>query len=331
MHRKQKMSFKVSPHLISGMPSIEESKLLHRNKVAAIAHIASFIGLLIAYNYWSAAKRHASRDAYRLQIAGPFTGTQGANPNEETNPQCTTDPTGPLPGQCITEPIYQPPRRVLTFNVIVACLAFFAFTAAAHLFYAYGKSYLPNIRAGWNPYRWGEYAISATLMSIILGFVDGANDVNTLLALAVMTAAMQFCGFTTESLLKGTQKVNKTAILGTAATGWLLFIGLWTILIYSFTVQVHDVDVKFKGVVQTTGPQAGKPIKVPSWVLIVIIIQLVNYALFGIVQLQHIRARLKGPVDFGKYESAYIGLSFSAKLALAAGLGYGLIFRVKNC
>lgn len=319
------MSFKVSPGLTD-----TEHKLLFRNKIAAFAHIASFVGLIVAYNYWSSAKRHASRIAYRLQISGPSKVTYPNNP-EATNPQCTTDPNGPLPGQCITEPVYQPPRHVLTFNVIWACLAFFAFTAAVHLFYASNRGYIANVRLGWNPFRWGEYAISASLMSIILGFVDGANDVNTLLALAVMTAAMQFCGFTTESLLKGTGKVNKTAVLSSTFTGWLLFLGLWTILIYSFSVQVHDVDVKFKGINQNSGPQAGQPIKVPSWVLIIIIIQLVNYALFGIVQLRHIRARFKGSVDFSKYENAYIGLSFSAKLALAAGLGYGLIFRVKDC
>lgn len=310
-----------------------EIKLLQYNKKASIVHVASLVGLFLAYNVWATAKKHAVRNAYRYQIAGPPPDTSPPpfDPSQETPLICTTNPVAPEPGQCTTEPNYQAPKKVFSFNIIWACFAFFAFTAVAHAWYASDRGYITNVRQGWNPLRWFEYAVSASLMSVIIGLIDGADDAALLWALFLMTAGMQLCGYTTEAVLKQPGHVNATAIMGSTTTGWLLFIGLWSILIYSFMTQVHDVDVKYKGVEQTTGPQTGKPIKVPSWIYIIILIQLVNYALFGFIQYQHIQERLKGPVDFIKYEHKYIALSFIAKIGLAAGIGYGLIFRVKNC
>ena len=313
--------------------SVDEVKLLHYNKKACWVHIASLVGLFLAYNVWNASKKYSTRNAYRYQLAGPPPDTSPPpfDPSLETPLICTTDPVAPEPGQCTTEPNYQAPKKVFSFNVIWACFAFFAFTAVAHAWYASDHGYITNVRQGWNPVRWLEYAVSASLMTVIIGLVDGADDAALLWALFLMTAAMQFCGYTTEAVLKQPGRVNATAIMGSATTGWLLFIGLWSILIYCFLNLVNDVDTKYKGVTQTEGPQAGQPIKVPSWIIIVILIQLVNYALFGGIQFQHIQERLKGPVDFIKYEHKYIALSYIAKVGLAAGIGYGLIFRVKNC
>ncbi len=311
----------------------DEIKLLQYNKKACLYHILSLVGLFVAYNLWSVSKSLSTRNAYRYQLAGPPPDTDPPpfDPSLETPLVCTSNPVAPEPGQCNVEPNFQAPKKVFSFNVIWACFAFFAFTAVAHAWYASDRGYINNVRQGWNPLRWLEFAVSASLMTVIIGLIDGANDASLLWALFIMTAAMQFCGYTTESVLRQPGRVNTTAIMGSTTTGWLLFLGLWSILLYSFLIQVNDVDTKYKGVEQTEGPQAGKPIKVPSWIIIVILIQLVNYFLFGAVQYQHIQERLKGSVDFIKYEHKYIALSFIAKIGLAAGIGYGLIFRVKNC
>jgi len=303
--------------------------LIRSNSLAGSLHLVTLASLVAAYAAWPNAHTHATRKAYRYQIAGPSSNL--AHPEQEILGVCTTQgSSGISPGKCTTEPNFMFPKPVFQLNVIYACMAFFLFTSGAHFWYASSPKYFAHIQEGWNPYRWIEYAISASLMTIILGLVDGANDATLLLVLAVMTGAMQFCGYTTESILKVPGLVNMSAVWGASVTGWLLFVGLWYALISSFASQVKDVDTKFKGLNQPA-PDDTKPIKVPSWIYIVIGIQLFNYFGFGLVQYKHIQARLKGSVNYIGFEHAYIGLSFSAKLGLAAGVAYGLLFRVKDC
>jgi len=229
---------------------------------------------------------------------------------------------------------FQKPANVTSVNLIYGTIAFFLITAAAHIFYAtdgFGsRAYTSNLAQGWNPFRWFEYAVSASIMSVLIGLADGVRDSSTLILLAGVTAAMQFNGFTVESLLRGKQKLSAnavTGIQGSTVSGWILFVILWSVLIYSFLTLKHDVDTLYSG---ETGPD-NKPIQVPSWIIFVVLFQLVYYASFGIVQFKHIQKRLKGPYDYLSTESSYIWLSYFAKLSLGAGLSYGLLFRFKDC
>lgn len=297
--------------------------LQNQNWVAAAAHLLTGITVLVLYLVWPATQSRASAETFRYQVAGPTTPAT-----------CNTAGTIPLtPDQCNTEIVFQKPKAVASFNVIYGVLAFFGLTAVAHIFYAtdgFGsKAYTRSVSSGWNPYRWVEYAITASIMTALIGLVDGTRDTGTLVAIVAMTAAMQFCGFTVESVLRSSMAPWQTdTITGATVIGWILFVALWFVLIYSFANLVSDVDTLYKG---TTGPD-GDSITVPAWIWYVVIFQLLYYASFGIVQLVHIRGRLTNPnFNYKSIEEWYIYLSYFAKLSLASGLGYGLLWRTKDC
>jgi hypothetical protein len=292
--------------------------LLTQNWLAAGAHLFSGILVLVLYNYWSVTKNYARAETYRYQLAGP-----------NTNAQCTTTGLPPVtPDQCETEIVFQQPKGIAKWNVIYGVLIFFFFTAFAHVFYAtnaFGTgAYLNNIMEGWNPYRWIEYAISASIMTFLIGLVDGTRDTSTLIGLVLLTAALQLNGFTVEATLKQRGTLNassREAVLGSTVSGWLLFVALWFVLIWGFASLVSDVSTLYPGTAS-----------VPAWIWFVVIAQLLFYASFGIVQVIHISRRFNNSKsNYASIESYYIMLSFAAKLALAGGIGYGLLFRVKDC
>jgi hypothetical protein len=233
--------------------------------------------------------------------------------------------------------VYQAPKSVVAINLIYGCIAFFLFTSAAHAFYAsdaFGSgNYTRYIQEGWNPYRWFEYGTSATIMSILIGVSVGCRDIKTIIALAFMTMAMQFNGYTVESVLRAPlTKWSKETITGSTVAGWTLFLGLWTILLYQFYVTVQDVNTLYSDVLDPDN----KPVRVPSWIWFIIVAQLIQYALFGIIQSKQVTSSFRA-LDLGtRYsymstEANYIQLSYIAKLSLAGGIGYGLLFRTRDC
>jgi hypothetical protein len=174
-------------------------------------------------------------------------------------------------------------------------------------------------------------------MSILIGYALGVSDVSQLGNFALITAAMQACGFIVEASLRNKQQLttfggpifNKQIILGATVAGWLLFVSLWGPLLYTFWSRVNDVSIEYKGLTDST---SGKPIKVPAFVWFIVLVQLYNYASFGIIQAKQIAAAFKNKLpDFKTIESKYLKLSFAGKLGLASGLGYGLIYRTKDC
>ena len=231
----------------------------------------------------------------------------------------TVDPAGTLPAQC--ELNYDVKTVNLgPFRYDIAIASFFAISCLAHLFYANSKRYANAIEAGWNPYRWYEYAASAGVMTLTLATADGIRDYPFALTLAGVTAGLQFSGYTTESTLRYAFPINSETISGAQLTGWFLFLVIWFPLLYTFRRLVKDVE----GLPSTA--------KVPGWVIFVVFSQIVYYALFGLVQRWHIQDRVNGFKRFATlHERRYILLSFMSKISLALGFAYGLLFRTRNC
>jgi hypothetical protein len=301
-------------------------KLIKLNKYAVLAHSLSFVGVLCLYLLYTNSHKHATAVIYRNALA------------KQSELESTCNTTGAIvsgggAGQCITDPVQGVPIKTkVSFNIIYGCLFFFALTAYAHIFYAtdgFGKgSYTKVVAQGWNPYRWAEYGISASVMSVLIGYALGVTDLAQLANFALITAAMQGSGYVVEAALK--QKViNRQVIIGATVAGWLLFVALWGPLLYTFWSKVNDVNLNYNDIID---PSTSKPLKIPNFVWFIVTFQLLNYALFGIIQAKQVSAALKGmPLAFPKVESQYLKLSFAGKLALAGGLSYGLIFRTKNC
>lgn len=299
--------------------------LKKRNWQASATHLVTALILLWAYNHWPASQSRSRLTAYRYQIAAP-----------DTDPQCQTGLGPATPDKCTIEINFQKPKDVLSINVILGSVAFFIITSAAHAYYAsdaFGSGeYTKNIMQGWNPYRWFEYGASASLMSVLVGLVDGTKDAITLWALFLITLAMQFNGFTVESLLRGHGRVTeyaRDAVMGSSVAGWALFVALWSVIVYNFGTLVSDV----KKLWVDQDPPPSPPVEgVPLWIWFILIMQFAYFASFGVVQGLHIKARLSGgSYNYVSTENNYIFLSYFAKLSLASGLAYGFIFRTKDC
>lgn len=302
-----------------------------KNWYAAAAHLGSFLLIIILFNVYSNSQKHAVAQTFRYTIPKPDDPVGG--------PQCNTNGEAfpsDFSGQCNTDPILAVPKKSFKFNVIFGVLMFFAITAFAHIFYATdgfntGK-YSEVISQGWNPYRWVEYAASASIMTVIIAYQLGIRDFNHLTSLVFMNVAVQTCGFLVENALIQ-PKVNFTTVKGATFIGWLLLLGIWIPILYAFYSIVEDVKYNFEGKVEPPGsPDAGNKIRIPSFVWFIVIVQVINFSSFGFIQLSQVRNALSGiRKPYSSYESGYLTLSFAGKIALAGALAYGLIFRTKDC
>jgi hypothetical protein len=80
-------------------------------------------------------------------------------------------------------------------------VSFFAITAFAHLAYAidFNQFYSKHITGiGWNPYRWIEYSLSASVMIYIISVVSGTKDQVSAISAALITPGLMINGLTAE-------------------------------------------------------------------------------------------------------------------------------------
>lgn len=228
------------------------------------------------------------------------------------------------PGKCNMNVDYASPKHMTTVNLIVLVLVFFAITILAHIWYATSPKYLVEIQKGWNPYRWLEYGLSASVMTAIVGITSGIRDISQLQELVLLTAAMQGCGWIVEKSIR--QQDFSTVNVATGI-GWLLFVALWFSILWNFFFLLTDVNRKYKDIDDADG----NPIQVPGFVFFIVFFQLLQYASFGAVQLYHIN-KAKIGIDYAsKIEPLYVNLSAIAKVGLASGIGYGFLFRANGC
>lgn len=285
------------------------TKLQKLNIRMAIIHAISFLGIVIWYGVLTpSARTLAKQQVTRNQIPGPG---EDADSN--------------APGKCNVNVNYASPKHMGSLNLIALVLVFFAITVAAHVWYAYSPTYLIELHKGWNPYRWLEYALSASIMSAIVGITSGIRDISQLQELVLLTAGMQGCGWIVERAL---QKNDFSTVNVATGIGWLLFVALWFSILWNFFFLLTDVNTKYKNIDDANG----KPIKVPGFVFFIVFFQLLQFASFGVVQMYHVLQAKKGPVNYAsKIEPLYVNLSAIAKVGLASGIGYGFLLRANGC
>lgn len=291
------------------------------NKYAVIAHVLSFLIIAILYLSLPATHKFSKTQTYRYQLP-TVAQAQGT---------CNSDSqAGLVTGKCRVDTSFPPPKKAGSFNTIYGVLIFFAITAYAHIYYATDGfktgNYSAALARGWNPYRWIEYGASASVMTVLIGTQLGIKDANHLASLVFINLALQLCGFIVEAGILGD---NRDVVKGATAAGWILFLGLWGPILYAIYTLFDDVNKKYGDQVD---PTTGKKVAIPGYVWTIVLSQLYFFAAFGFVQFGQVKNYLKGgSQNFETYERKYIKLSFVAKLALASGLGYGLILRTAKC
>lgn len=83
--------------------------------------------------------------------------------------------------------------------------------------YPWKNSYRAGLKEGINKYRWYEYALSSSLMIVLISVLFGVRDVALIALIALSNAGMNLFGLDMELLNKGTDKTNQK-------TNWLPFI-----------------------------------------------------------------------------------------------------------
>jgi hypothetical protein len=175
--------------------------------------------------------------------------------------------------------------------------AFFFVCAADHFLLAgpLNKWYVENLRKHINYARWFEYAVSASIMIVVIAMLVGIYDVVALLCVFGLTAAMNLFGLTMEQYNQRSEKVNWTSFIFGSFAGIIPWIG---------------IALYLNGAGSATGGQ------VPDfvyWIFVSIGVFFFSFAFNMILQYKGV-GKWK---DYLYGERAYIILSLVAKSLLA--------------
>jgi len=183
----------------------------------------------------------------------------------------------------------------LRFGPAVA--AFLLISAVAHFYLSTVgyKRYVANLEKGMNPIRFYEYALSSSLMIVLIGMLVGIWDVGTMIALFGVNAAMNLFGIVMETVNQYTKKTDWSAFIYGCFAGIIP----WIVVVMYFLGAVNSGDAK-----------------PPAFVYAIIPTILVFFNIFAInMWLQYKKV---GPwKDYLFGERFYIVLSLAAKTALA--------------
>jgi hypothetical protein len=218
-----------------------------------------------------------------------------------------------------------------SIDLKVVVVIFFVITALAHWAYStdfwglkwYSKEVLGY---GWNPYRWIEYSLSASLMTYLISIVSGTKDSVSALASALIVPSLMISGLTTERALnqnalhfqsiKGTEApVDAVVVWANILPSWFLFFTNWYIILANYSFISNEAS------------KANEP--VDPTVSFMVYSQLFFFSMFGLVlsyQVYRWATAKRGRIEptFLIYEKAYIVLSAVTKLLLAATVVYAI-------
>jgi len=189
------------------------------------------------------------------------------------------------------------------FAYLVALFLFMS--AVAHLLIStlLFKRYARNLERHMNPYRWYEYALSASVMIVIIAELMGIYDLGTLLALFTLTAVMNLMGLMMELHNQTTEKTDWTAY----NIGCIAGIVPWIV-----------IAIYFGG--SLIAAEGG----VPNFVIGIFVSLAVFFNLFAVnMLLQYKKAGKWKEYLYG--ERVYILLSLVAKSALAWQVFFGTL------
>ncbi len=178
-----------------------------------------------------------------------------------------------------------------------AVAAFLLISAVAHLYLASVgyQSYVQNLKKGMNPVRFYEYALSSSLMIVLIGMLVGLWDLGAIILIFALNGTMNLFGIMMEYHNQYTKRTNWTAFIYGSIAG----IVPWVVIMLYFLGAVSSGDAK-----------------PPAFVYAIIPTLFVFFNIFAInMVLQYKKVGRWQDYLFG--ERVYIVLSLSAKTVLA--------------
>lgn len=183
----------------------------------------------------------------------------------------------------------------LRFGPAVA--VFLLLSAAAHFFLATVgyKLYVTNLKKGMNPVRFYEYALSSSVMIVLIGMLVGIYDLGAIILIFGINAMMNLFGIMMEMHNQHTQKTDWTAFIYGCVAGIIP----WIVIVMYFM-----------------GSLAGEGGEPPAFVYAIIPTLFIFFNIFAVnMVLQYKKVGRWKDYLFG--ERVYIILSLTAKTVLA--------------
>lgn len=95
----------------------------------------------------------------------------------------------------------------LPFGIMVA--SFLLISALAHgIVYVMSNKYFADLKNGINQFRWFEYAISSSIMIVLIATLFGIHDIASLILIFIVNAAMNLFGLVMEQLNSKRKKAD---------------------------------------------------------------------------------------------------------------------------
>ncbi len=138
----------------------------------------------------------------------------------------------------------------LPFGIAVAF--FLLISAVAHVYLAtigYPR-YVKNLKKGMNPVRFYEYALSSSLMIVLIGMLIGIWDLGAIILIFAVNATMNLFGNIMELHNQNTKKTDWTAFI----YGCIAGIVPWIVIMIYFVGAVNSGDAKPPAFVYTIVP-----------------------------------------------------------------------------
>jgi hypothetical protein len=182
----------------------------------------------------------------------------------------------------------------LPFGILVA--SFLLISAVAHsLIVLMGDRYMKDLQKGINRFRWFEYALSSSVMIVLISTLFGIYDIASLILIFIVNASMNMFGLVMEQLNSGMEKTKVN--WGPFIWGSIAGVAPWiAIFLYMFGTGNFD--------------------KVPWFVWAIVATYFVSFNTFPINMILQYR-RIGKWKDYLYGERVYIVLSLAAKSFLA--------------
>ncbi len=203
-----------------------------------------------------------------------------------------------ITGPPLTFNVTPNPQVWFTLSYIGVFVASFPLLSAlAHFLIAFpkNKGYNENLKKGMNPYRWFEYALSSSIMIVLISTFVGVWDFWSLVMIFTLNAMMIMFGYYMELVNQKTEKTSWSAFIVGCISGGVP----WVVLFAYFAAAISSTG---------TNP--------PTFVYLIFFIY---FAVFNVFALNMV-LQYKGVGRWKDYlygERVYIVLSFMAKTALA--------------
>jgi hypothetical protein len=189
-------------------------------------------------------------------------------------------------------------RSLFDLPIGPAVAAFFFLSAIAHALVAFPARgwYERRLARGMNPARWIEYALSSSVMIVVIAALSGIQEVGTLAAIFGINAAMNLFGWSMELANEGRTRTQWAHYIFGCIAGivpWIVIsVALWT---------------------AATAPGAAE---IPAFVFVIFVSLFISFNIFAFnMILQYAKV---GPWrDYLHGERTYMLLSLIAKTILA--------------